>query len=293
MIKINFRGVLALLFILSAVVLLVACGDGGPESVPSESVCSETEAYTYETHVTETETEADPQEDTAETTVEETAKEPETSEIYTMGYMDSTDGTYVEMNMTNVMQMPIGMMNGCEVVSLCIAMRYYGYTIDPIYMFDNFMPKGPNDGKTNPFEKYIGDPRNTTGFGCYAPCMVETANTYITSRIDLGIRAYDISGYSMKDIEYFLKNGHPVVLWATLNMEDSAVIDTWEFDGEEVSWYYKSHCVVLVGYEEGDYIICDPLVGKVKYPKEDVERAYHLIYSQAVVFQPVGEDPNK
>ena len=86
----------------------------------------------------------------------------------------------------------------------------------------------------------------------------------------------------MYEILGYIWNGVPVVLWGTLNMEKSRVLDSWYFDGERVYWYELSHCVLITGVKGDNFIVCDPMAGKVEYPIEKVEAAYTQIYSQAV-----------
>ncbi len=290
----NTKRRLALALILCLVIVLTSCeaafvGDNGSYEEGQDRTTESTSPMleTWEEACFDEPKETDPAEDTEEETSHEWI---EATAVFTEGYFENLTGTYIEMIVENIMQNEIQMMNGCEVVSLSIALKYYGYEIDPRDLFDDYMPKGPNNGKTNPFEKYMGDPSNRTGYGCYAPCVVTTANKYLKDQ-GAALVAHDISGSTMTQLEYYLAKGYPIVLWATLNMEDSAVIGTWEFDGEPVSWYAKSHCVVLAGYDYEDFIICDPQKGVVYHDKAIVEKAYNLIYSQAVVILP--EEPDQ
>lgn len=198
------------------------------------------------------------------------------------GYNSVFQMHYMSMNCENIMQEEIGMPFGCEVVSLAITLKYFGHDISPNMLFRGFMP---NDvyGKANPYYQYVGDPTDDTGYGCYAPCVVTTANEYLT-RQKSPRRAKDVSGSSMYELLGYVWNGIPVIIWGTLNMSPtSKVADSWMFNGERVTWYSLSHCVVICGVQDDDFIICDPMVGKVKYPIKDVEAAYKLINSQAVV----------
>ena len=188
--------------------------------------------------------------------------------------------SFATMDIENVMQEEIGMPYGCEAVSLAMALGYYGFDIDARILFEGFMPKGKY-GEANPFYEYIGSAKNRTGYGCYAPCVVETANKFL-ERQGSKRRAHDISGSSMYDILAYIWNGVPVVIWGTLDMKHSKVLDSWEFDGERVYWYKLSHCVLITGVRDDSFIVCDPMVGKVEYKISEVEAAYEQIYSQAV-----------
>ena len=200
----------------------------------------------------------------------------------TAGYKTVFQMNYVSINCDNIDQNDIGLPFGCEVVSLAIVLKYLGYEIDPNTLFDDYMPRG-SWGKVNPFDAYVGSPRNRTGYGCYAPCVVTTANDYLSEE-NSARKAHNISGSSMYELLGYIWSGYPVILWGTLDMvPDSYVLESWKFDGETVNWYRHSHCVVICGVQDDNFIICDPMVGKVKYPIKDVEDANNLIYSQAVV----------
>lgn len=200
---------------------------------------------------------------------------------YEPGYYASHKAGYVTMAVNNIMQEYIGMPYGCEVVSLAMTLGYYGFTIEPRDLFNGYMPHAPY-GVANPFYQYVGDATNRTGYGCYAPCVVETANKYL-EEVGSSRRAHDISGSSIYEILGYIWNGVPVIIWGTLDMKYSNVIASWNFDGETVNWYSLSHCLVITGVLEDGFIVCDPMVGRIKYTIDEVRAAYEQIYSQAVV----------
>lgn len=261
---------LALVILISA---LTSCADPAP-SCNTQSVGTDTSSEAVsDTAPAETFPEA-----------EESAQVSESKTVdidFREGFHNFYQANFATMDIENVMQEEIGMPYGCEVVSLSMALGYYGFDIDARILFEGFMPHGKY-GKANPFYEYIGSPKNRTGYGCYAPCVVETANKFLESRRSKR-QAHDISGSSMYDILGYIWNGVPVIIWGTLGMEKSPVLDSWYFDGEKVYWYELSHCVLIVGVRGDNLIICDPMVGKVEYKISDVEAAYSQIYSQAVV----------
>ncbi len=200
----------------------------------------------------------------------------------TAGFNAVYQMNYVSINCENIMQEKIGLPFGCEVVSLAIVLKYLGYEIDPMTLYKEYMPKG-KWGKVNPYYAYVGNPWDRTGYGCYAPCVVTTANDYLTEE-NSARKAHNVSGSSMYELLGYVWSGYPVILWGTLNMvPESYVLESWKFDGDVVNWYRHSHCVVICGVQDDNFIICDPMVGKIKYPIKDVEAANKLIYSQAVV----------
>ena len=257
-------------------VVLGACS---PEDNDGAMTSFETATYNSET-VVESESETA----TVATMADEsTCVEDVDPDEFTNGYV--TDGkNIVRTNIYNIMQEEIGMPFGCEVVSLAIALSYYGYEIDPVELFLNYMKRDVY-GEANPFYAYVGDPRDDTGYGCYAPCAVRCANGYLDS-IESERHAYDISGSTIEEICEHLWSGTPVVIWGTLDMQqDSKIAAVWNFGGNPIYWYSRSHCVVIRGIYKDKFIICDPMVGDVMYTIEEVEKAYKQIYTQAVIIK--------
>ena len=194
---------------------------------------------------------------------------------------DLVSADEVRLDVENILQMT-DLPNGCEIVSLAIVLQYMFETeIDPVWLSDHYLPKG-TPGQADPEYTYVGDPKDY-GFGCYVPCLQKAATRYL---VDSGIRDYaakNISGSSMKELESWVAEGSPVIMWATVDMEPSAVAQEWTIWGETVRWYSGSHCVVLSGYTEDTSIICDPLRGVVEYDRQDVIDAYELIGERAMV----------
>lgn len=187
----------------------------------------------------------------------------------------------VRLDVENMMQMPT-LPNGCEVVSLSIVLKYKGYQVLPTKLFDDYMPHSYGFKNTNFWDYYVGDPR-TEGCGCYAPCVVKTANDYLDSR-ESSLNAYDVSGSSFAKLESYLDRDIPVIIWGTMDMCGLFSEVAYGYvDGERVSWNLFSHCLVMIGYNEDVYIFCDPMRGIVEYSKEAVEKSYNIAYKQACV----------
>lgn len=195
--------------------------------------------------------------------------------------VDIYKSSTVRLDVLNIMQMP-SLPNGCEVVSLAIALGYEGYQIPPTKLFDDYMPHRYGFKITDFWNCYIGDPR-TKGCGCYAPCVVTTANAFLESR-NSTMRGHNVSGSSLAKLESYLDRDIPVIIWGTMGMRGQySEVAKGYVDGEWVYWNLYSHCMVMIGYNEDVYIFCDPLRGIVEYDKEDVEKSYNIAYRQACV----------
>ena len=183
-------------------------------------------------------------------------------------------------NIYNIMQKP-ALPNGCEVVSLAIVLNYLGYDIDPLTLYNDYMPKSPYKAG-DPWETYVGDATGL-GLGCYAPCVALTGNRYL-GYLGSQHRVYTASGKELSEYEKYLDEGIPVIFWGLINMNG---VDryAWNdyFNGEKVVWHSFSHCLVLIGYTDNGYIFCDPLEGVIEYPKADVEKSFEINFRQACV----------
>lgn len=271
MIKKIFSSLLA-----SALLVTAAASCDRSHAAENEPASTVSEAVNESPSVSNTE------QSTAEESSAETSEPPVKVDVdYKDRFHSFFQVNYATMDIDCIMQREIGLINGCEVVSLSMALDYFGFEIDPRILFHGFMPYGKY-GEANPYEKYVGDPRDGSGFGCYAPCVVEAANKFL-SHNKSKIRARDVSGSSAFELLSYVWNGVPVILWGTLDMGPSHVYDRWYFDGEYINWYEYSHCVLITGIRNDSFIVCDPLKGETTYPIEDVMRANELIYSQAVV----------
>lgn len=186
---------------------------------------------------------------------------------------------YVKLDVQNKLQKP-DLPNGCEIVSLSIVLDYLGFDNDPVALSDGYLPK-TTDKRADPRYEYIGDPKKS-GYGCYAPCIVSAANAYLS---DTGSekRAYDVSGGSFRDLTGYIDSGIPVIVWGTVGMKGRGYALLTSNSG--ISWYIHSHCLVLIGYTEEEYIFADPLEGIVSYAMDRVNNSYISEYSQACVIK--------
>lgn len=184
------------------------------------------------------------------------------------------------LNVSNIMQKP-ALPNGCEVVSLAIALKYAGYSISPTRLYDEYMPKSPYKNG-DPWTTYVGNAKDL-GYGCYAPCVVETGNAYLTV-VGSSLRISNVSGQDLSYYRSLIDRGIPVIMWGTVDMNGNSTV-CWEgnINGKYVNWHTYSHCLVLIGYTDDTYIFCDPLKGITEYSWKKVEESFALNYRQACI----------
>ncbi len=194
--------------------------------------------------------------------------------------------TSVQNEATVILQKP-ELPEGCEVTSLAILLNSVGHTVSHTYLADNFLPQG-EVGKTSFYESNVGNPRHGgRAYGCYAPVIVKTANNYLYE-FDSFYRAYDLTGYDVKELYYQLSQGHSAVTWITMEFADTYVKSPWNIDGEKLYWKYPLHCVVVTGYDmdKQEVYICDPLKkNPVTVDMKLFEERWRQMESQAVILR--------
>lgn len=180
----------------------------------------------------------------------------------------------------NILQYP-HLPNGCEIVSLAIVLQYYGYEVDPVTLYENYMPKS-SLWNGDPWTTYVGNAKGN-GLGCYAPCIVTTGNAYLK---DAGSsnQVMDVSDRTFSYYKTLINTGHPVIIWGLVDMNMNSKA-CWEatIHEKQVIWHSYSHCLVLIGYTNDTYIFCDPLKGITEYSKDAVERSFEINYKQACI----------
>lgn len=183
---------------------------------------------------------------------------------------------------------------GCESSGAVMLLRYSGVDIELKGFVDDYLTcsalkvkKGEITG-CSPDEAFIGNPREEGGYGCYAAVIEESLKKIISEQKDekKNLLVKNITGVSMKDVEKYVKEGIPVLIWATGKMAEPTKGTTWKIksSGKQFTWLRGEHCLVMTGVDEKYYYFSDPLWGEgVSYEKSLVEKRYKQLGSQGIV----------
>ncbi len=185
-----------------------------------------------------------------------------------------------------------GFPTGCESASAVMLLRQAGYSTSIADFVDKYLDKGSFYWKNgtqygpDPSTKFVGDPRSSSGFGCYAPVITNALNKILTN----GKTAKNITGTSFSSLlTQYIDKGIPVAVWASINMMQIDNGRQWVVPetGKLFTWKRHEHCLVLVGYDKDYYYMNDPYQSKglVAYKRSVVEARYATMGSQAVVIQ--------
>ncbi len=194
----------------------------------------------------------------------------------------------------NILQNP-ELPTGCEVTSLTILLNYLGYSIDKMTMARNYLPKQDFYWENGIYygadfrTTFAGNPESEYSYGCYAPCIVTTADNYFQDN-GVNASANDLTGTDFDSLlADYIDNNMPVLIWITSsNLHESSLTSIWTTpDGEEVQWRAYEHCVVLTGYDKDNQLlyVSDPLYGDISYDYDILVQRYKELGQQAVYIQ--------
>ena len=182
----------------------------------------------------------------------------------------------------------------CESIASVSVLQYYGVDIDLDTFIDKYLPRAnyPDYGKdgelhgASPWEFFIGDPRDSGGFGCF-----NTAISKAINRIAEGL-AIPLDGLSIDELcSDYIDKGQPVIFWGSIYMQRPYVSEfQWRLpNGDLFKFINPEHALVLVGYDDDWYYFCDSMSDKeiTVYDKKAVETAYEGLNKQAVVIDPL------
>lgn len=187
---------------------------------------------------------------------------------------------------------------GCESISTVMLLQGLGVAVEPDEFIDEYLPRC-NSTEVNgtmyardPHDYYINDPRDLTGWGCYAPCIAKALeNTLAAKGLAGRFAVRDETGLTAARLcEKYIDRGLPVVFWATLDLVPAAGHSYWKLpDGTAFDWLGNEHCLLLVGYDDENFWFNDPWHnhGCCPYPRALVERRHAEQGMYAVALEPV------
>lgn len=177
---------------------------------------------------------------------------------------------------------------GCESVSAVMALNYYGLTLTADDFIDSFLEKAPK-ADFDPNVSFGGDPYISSGMGCWAPVIEKAVNKIPNCR---KIKAETLYGVYLSELcNEYIDNDIPVLVWATADMQTPKNGTLIEHNGKKIQWIAPEHCLLLVGYDEENYIFNDPLMDEnISYPRSSTETAYCGLGLQAVVITASEEE---
>ncbi|GEM_PF-997375 len=174
---------------------------------------------------------------------------------------------------------------GCEATTLTMLLNWAGINLSktavadliPTSTLPFFMHNGSFVGP-NPEVAFVGDPRETTGYGVYERPVLMAARALFPGR------ALNLTGESFDMVLSYVKHGHPVMVWTTISLLPPNVMAVWQDpSGNRVNWIAGEHSMLVVGVTEDSVIANDPWSGRQEiYPRELFARRWRQMGSRGL-----------
>lgn len=182
--------------------------------------------------------------------------------------------------------------NGCEATSLAMALTISGTPCDKFTAYEA-VPASDfvtlDDGTvagSDPELMYAGNAASESGFYCFTKPITEAANLILQQNA-AEKTARDLSGATLSELDTYLKNNIPVIIWVTKGFESPTLCKNFSWiisdSGEKYFPYSNLHCVLLNSVKSNVYEILDPLSGVIKVDKDLLNKIYVEMGSRAVV----------
>lgn len=206
------------------------------------------------------------------------------------------ENNYVIKDVPIILQIP-NYHNGCESASSTMILQYYGYNITLPEVIEK-VPIVPLEYKKG--RLYGGDPNesftgsmSSRGYGIYAKPMVDVLKSIIKDQNGKH-QVKNLTGSSLEDLLTYVEMGHPIQIWATASLQtyEQSSKQEWyvktldgEYTNEKVTFPISEHCLVLVGYDEENIYLNNPLEGLSIWNKEKFEKSYIDMGKQAIMIE--------
>jgi uncharacterized protein YvpB len=167
----------------------------------------------------------------------------------------------------------------CEFRSASDLAGYYGYDIhwEKLFLAVGHDPNGnPNRGFVG---KSLDDPAGRIypdGYGVYAEPVARGLQ-------QLGVPGVAHQHCSTTWLRQQLAGGNPVVVWVTMNMRASQVVQWTAADGSVVTGVVGEHTMTAIGYDPETIWVFDPAEGRRKqFPWDQFEQSWSYLERMAL-----------
>lgn len=180
---------------------------------------------------------------------------------------------------------------GCEVTSLAMMLQYAGVNTSKMELYSNIKKDDDPIHRSssgdilrwgNPAEGFVGDMTGKhAGYAVYDKPMEELVNRYLPNR------AVNLTNHRFEEVLQHVAHGYPVVVWTTGDYRLPDRPESWLHNNQTITTPLDLHAVVLVGYDDNNVYINDPLSGKKQYPvnKQQFIESWKALQSRAISFK--------
>lgn len=184
--------------------------------------------------------------------------------VYASHQVVVNNGVVKIKNVPNIKQFP-ELPTGCEATALTMLLRYYGVNVTKQNVANKIprvsLPYYKNKIRYggDPNKGFIGSPYSASSYGVFEKPILKVLNEYMPNR------AEDLTGKTLGELLEYVKAGKPVMIWATIDMQNIIYRQSWKLvTGEVFRWPGKEHAVVITGYDNRYIYLNDPYTGTEK-----------------------------
>jgi uncharacterized protein YvpB len=181
--------------------------------------------------------------------------------------------------------------NGCEITALAMLLAFKGLDVSKMKLADEIKKDQTSvqydaSGKIrvwgNPNTGFVGDVTGKRiGLGVYNEPLFELLQDYVTDAVNL-------TGESWDELEYYVSEGFPVIVWTTISFRPIASSDwvSWDSPTGTVKTTFKQHAALMVGYDEDHVYLNDPQTGRknMKVDKQLFIQTWEAMDRQALSY---------
>jgi len=180
---------------------------------------------------------------------------------------------------------------GCEVTSTAMMLQYAGVQVGKMDLYESI--KKDNDKIVvssngdilewgDPQEGFVGDMtgKSERGYAAFDEPIEDLVNQYLPGR------AINLTNLPFDKVLNHVKNGYPVVVWTTGDYRLPDQWEEWKHKSQSIKTPIDLHVVTLVGYDEQNVYLNDPLSGKkqAKVNKDQFMDSWKALKQRAVSY---------
>lgn len=181
----------------------------------------------------------------------------------------------------------VALENGCEVTSLSMLLRYYGFQTNKNQLANelNHVPLDLANGlKGNPHDGFVGNIKEgEAAMGVGVEPLAKVAEKIVGQNYHV-----NVSKHSFEDLEQLVKKGKPVLVIATIDFEVPEKEDLWlwQTTSGTVQVSPLCHAAVITGIDEQFVYVNDPYgYQHRKVDKEDFQNMYQKMGEQSLYLE--------
>jgi uncharacterized protein YvpB len=179
---------------------------------------------------------------------------------------------------------------GCEVTSLAMVLQYAGIRVDKMTLAKEVKkdadPIVRNKGGNimswgNPADGFVGDiTGKKSGYAVFDQPIADLMEKYLPER------SVNLTGRPFSELLKYVENKRPVVVWTTGDYRLPDRWESWKHGQQTIKTPLDLHAVVLVGFDENNVYINDPLWGKKahKVNKQQFIKSWVALNKRAVSY---------